>query len=63
MPGWWRMIDAVFGVVGFIPMWLFNRWARQLEAAGLHDFWAHNPDLEALRDASAAAIGANTPHR
>jgi sugar-specific transcriptional regulator TrmB len=37
--------------------------AEHLEAAGLHDFWAHNPDLEALRDASAAAIGANTPRR
>lgn len=33
--------------------------AEHLEAAGLHDFWAHNPDLEALRDASAAAMGAN----
>jgi hypothetical protein len=37
--------------------------AEHLEAAGLHDFWAHNPDLEALRDASAAAIGANAPDR
>ena len=34
MPVWWRMIDASFGVVGFIPMWLCNRWARQLEGAG-----------------------------
>ena len=34
MPGWWQMIDASFGVVGFIPMWLCNRWARRLEAAG-----------------------------
>ena len=32
--------------------------AEHLEAAGLHDFWASNPDLEALRDASAAAVGA-----
>lgn len=32
--------------------------AAHLEAAGLHDFWASNPDLEALRDASAAAVGA-----
>jgi sugar-specific transcriptional regulator TrmB len=33
--------------------------AEHLEAAGLHEFWATNPDLEALRDASATAIGAN----
>ncbi len=37
--------------------------AEHLEAAGLDDFWAHNPDLEALRDASAAAMGANLPPR
>ena len=30
--------------------------AEHLEAAGLHDFWANDPDLEALRDASAAAM-------
>jgi sugar-specific transcriptional regulator TrmB len=30
--------------------------AEHLEAAGLADFWAGNPDLEALRDASAAAM-------
>jgi hypothetical protein len=34
IPGWWRMIDATFGVVGFVPMWLCNRWVSQLEAAG-----------------------------
>ncbi len=33
--------------------------AEHLEAAGLQDFWAHNPDLEALRDASASAMGAS----
>ncbi len=32
--------------------------ADRLEAAGLQDFWANNPDLEALRDASAAAMEA-----
>jgi sugar-specific transcriptional regulator TrmB len=37
--------------------------AEHLEAAGLNDFWARNPDLEALRDASAAAIVANAPDR
>ncbi len=36
--------------------------AAHLAAAGLHDFWAHSPELEALRDASAAAMGANLPH-
>ena len=35
--------------------------ADHLDAAGLHDFWANNPDLEALRDASAMAMGANAP--
>lgn len=33
--------------------------AEHLEAAGLAEFWASNPDLEALRDASAAAVVAN----
>lgn len=33
--------------------------AEHLEAAGLRDFWDHNGDLEALRDASAAAMDAN----
>jgi hypothetical protein len=28
------MIDAPFGVVGFMPMWLGHRWAGQLEADG-----------------------------
>jgi hypothetical protein len=33
IPGWWRIIDASFGVVGFLPMWLCNRWAGELESA------------------------------
>jgi sugar-specific transcriptional regulator TrmB len=33
--------------------------AEHLEAAGLRDFWESNRDLEALRDASALAMGAN----
>lgn len=35
--------------------------AEHLTASGLHDFWVNSPDLEALRDASAAAVGANSP--
>ncbi len=35
--------------------------AEHLAAAGLHDFWTKNTDLEALRDASALAMGANRP--
>jgi len=31
IPGWWRVIDASFGVVGFIPAWLCHRWAVRLE--------------------------------
>jgi hypothetical protein len=31
IPGWWRVIDAAFGVVGFVPMWLCNRWVAELE--------------------------------
>ena len=33
--------------------------ADHLQASGLEEFWASNPDLEALRDASAAAVSAN----
>ncbi len=32
--------------------------AEHLLASGLQEFWASNPDLEALRDASAAAVSA-----
>ena len=34
IPGWWRAIDAAFGVVGFIPMWLCHRWVGQIERHG-----------------------------
>jgi hypothetical protein len=33
IPAWWRLIDASFGVVGFVPVWLCSRWARRLEQA------------------------------
>ena len=35
--------------------------AEHLAAAGLHEFWTKDADLEALRDASALAMGANRP--
>ncbi len=34
IPFWWRVIDAGFGVVGFVPMWLSDRWVSRIEAAG-----------------------------
>lgn len=33
IPPWWQAIDACFGVAGFVPLWLCDRWARELEAA------------------------------
>jgi hypothetical protein len=36
IPVWWRWIDASFGIVGFVPVWLCSRWARQLEQAGVN---------------------------
>ena len=34
IPMWWRLVDSAFGVVGFVPAWLCDRWAGTLEAAG-----------------------------
>jgi hypothetical protein len=31
IPPWWRVTDAAFGIVGFVPMWLCHRWSRELE--------------------------------
>jgi hypothetical protein len=31
IPPWWRVIDAAFGVVGFVPAWLCDRWVGALE--------------------------------
>jgi hypothetical protein len=28
---WWRVIDSSFGIVGFVPMWLCDRWTRGIE--------------------------------
>ena len=33
IPLWWRAIDAMFGIVGFVPCWLCHRWTGALEAA------------------------------
>ncbi len=34
IPPWWRAIDSAFGVLGFMPMWLCDRWSGRLEALG-----------------------------
>jgi hypothetical protein len=31
IPLWWRLIDASFGIVGFVPVWLCHRWTAELE--------------------------------
>jgi hypothetical protein len=33
IPIWWRLIDASFGVVAFIPAWLCYRWTGDLESS------------------------------
>jgi hypothetical protein len=33
IPLWWRVIDASFGMFGFVPMWLCHRWTARLENA------------------------------
>lgn len=30
IPLWWRAVDAAFGVVGFVPVWLCHRWSGEL---------------------------------
>jgi hypothetical protein len=32
IPVYWRLIDCSFGVLGFVPLWLCHRWARELNA-------------------------------
>ena len=34
IPLWWRLIDAAFGVAGFVPAWLCHRWTGELDAGG-----------------------------
>ena len=31
IPWWWRLIDASFGLIGFIPAYLCDRWASEAE--------------------------------
>jgi hypothetical protein len=31
IPLWWRFVDCSFGVFGFIPVWLCQKWAQELE--------------------------------
>ncbi len=31
IPWWWRLIDASFGIVGFVPAYLCHRWTGQIE--------------------------------
>ncbi len=35
IPRWWRLIDGLFGVLGFIPLWFCRRWTVELEKLGL----------------------------
>jgi len=30
IPLWWRVIDSMFGIVGFVPMCLCHRWTGEL---------------------------------
>jgi hypothetical protein len=32
IPAWWRVIDASFGILGFVPMWLCDRWISDIES-------------------------------
>lgn len=31
IPAYWRVVDASFGVVGIVPLWLCRRWTLRLE--------------------------------
>ncbi|MBI3851089.1 MAG: hypothetical protein HY298_12550 [Verrucomicrobia bacterium] len=39
IPFWWRLIDCSFGVLGFVPLWLCRRWARELEIQAAGNFF------------------------
>jgi hypothetical protein len=38
IPIYWRLIDCAFGVGGFIPCWLCQRWTRELERLAAQRF-------------------------
>lgn len=36
IPWWWRLVDASFGFIGFIPAYLCDRWAMEAEVLESH---------------------------
>lgn len=36
IPPWWRGIDCAFGVLGFVPLWLADRFVRRIEQEHSH---------------------------
>ena len=32
IPVWWRLVDCLFGLFGFVPLWLCRRWVCELES-------------------------------
>ncbi len=38
IPLGWRLIDCSFGVVGFFPLWMCQRWTRELAARSTGEF-------------------------
>jgi hypothetical protein len=43
IPPWWRVLDASFGIVGFVPMWLCDRWTGRIEAGRVPGNQGTNP--------------------
>jgi hypothetical protein len=48
IPEWWQVIDSAFGVVGFVPMWLCNRWVAEL---------ARMPEKTQSRNVTVSMVG------
>jgi hypothetical protein len=46
IPFCWRLIDCSFGVFGFVPLWLCNRWSTELSRP--------TPALQALQHQTAS---------
>ena len=34
IPLWWRLIDCLFGMVGFVPLWMCRCWTLRLQGSG-----------------------------